>query len=90
MTEAKTESSERDHQLQQIIEAVNMLQEDSTVPRNIKEKMKALVTILQDGSDTSLKVDKALQELDDVADDANLQAFTRTQIWNIVSMLEKI
>ena len=90
MTAAKTEASERDQQLQQIIEAVNMLQEDSSVPRNIKEKMKVLAGILQDGSDTSLKVDKALQELDDVADDTNLQAFTRTQIWNIVSMLEKI
>ncbi len=89
MTTAKT-TSERDEQLQEIIEAVNMLQEDSSVPRNIKEKMKSLIAILQENSDTSMKVDKALQELDDVADDANLQAFTRTQIWNIVSMLEKI
>ncbi len=89
MKETKT-SAERDENINQVIEALTTLQEDSSVPRNIKEKMKALITILQDKSDVSMKVDKALQELDDVADDTNLQAYTRTQIWNIVSMLEKI
>ncbi len=84
------EKSGRDEKLKEILEAVNNLQEDITVPRNIKEKMKALASILQENCDTPLKVDKALQELDEIADDTNLQAYTRTQIWNIVSMLEKI
>ena len=89
MEETKV-TTERDEKLKEIIEAINMLQEDSTVPRNIKEKMKLIISILNNGSDTSMKIDKALQELDEIADDTNLQAFTRTQIWNIVSMLEKI
>ncbi len=80
----------RDEKLKEIIDALNLLQEDSSMPRNIKEKMKTLVAILQENGDISMKVDKALQELDEVADDTNLQAFARTQIWNIVSMLEKI
>ena len=31
--------------------------------------------------------DKALQELDEISDDPNIPSFTRTQIWNIVSIL---
>lgn len=89
MKESKVKS-ERDEKLNEIIEAIRSLQEDSTVPKNIKEKMKVLASILQENSDISLKIDRALQELDEVADDTNIQAYTRTQIWNIVSMLEKI
>ncbi len=86
----KEKMASRDEKLKEIIDALNLLQEDSSMPRNIKEKMKTLVAILQENGDISMKVDKALQELDEVADDTNLQAFARTQIWNIVSMLEKI
>jgi uncharacterized protein (UPF0147 family) len=38
----------------------------------------------------SLRVDKAQQELEEISADANLQPFTRTQLWNIVSLLETI
>jgi transcriptional regulator NrdR family protein len=33
---------------------------------------------------------KHLHELDEIADDTNLQAYTRTQIWNVVSILETL
>ncbi|MBU0461926.1 MAG: UPF0147 family protein, partial [Nanoarchaeota archaeon] len=36
----------------------------------------------------SIRINKALSELDEISDDTNLQAYTRTQIWNIASMLE--
>jgi len=37
-----------------------------------------------------IRINKALHELEEIADDINLQPFTRTQLWNIVSILEKI
>ena len=77
---------------EKIIEVIDALQEvmgDTTVPRNIKEKLSTAITALQDNMDESISVDKALQELEEVADDANLQAYTRTQIWGVVSLLEK-
>jgi len=33
---------------------------------------------------------KALDELDELVSDNNIQQYTRTQIWNVVSLLEKI
>ncbi len=77
-------------QISGILDALLELEQDSAVPRNIKDKIQRTIVTLQGDEDIPIKVDKALQELDDVADDINLQAYTRTQIWNIVSMLEKL
>ncbi|MBI3051285.1 UPF0147 family protein [Candidatus Woesearchaeota archaeon] len=74
----------------EIITALSELEQDNTVPRNIKDRVQRTITALNGNGEMSMKIDKALQELDEVADDINLQAYTRTQIWNIVSMLEKL
>ncbi len=74
----------------EIITALSELEQDNTVPRNIKERVQRTLTALNGNGEMSMKIDKALQELDEAADDINLQAYTRTQIWNIVSMLEKL
>ncbi len=73
-----------------VIAAISELQEDATLPKNVKEKVLALVeTLKSEKLEISLRVDKARQILDEVAEDSNLQSYTRTQVWNIVSMLEK-
>ncbi len=72
-----------------IIETLKELEEDVTVPRNVRSKIQNTVKILQDESETSIKISKALHYLEDIADDVNLQSYTRTQRWNIVSLLEK-
>jgi uncharacterized protein (UPF0147 family) len=81
-----------DDKLHNIIEALQDLVSDSTVPRNIKSKVEGVILILKDENerDTNIRINKALGELDEISDDTNIQAYTRTQIWNIASMLERI
>ena len=58
---------------------------------NIRFKIKnAIAALNDDGKSIGLKVNKSLQELDSLGEEANLPVFTRTQIWNIVSSLERI
>ena len=77
--------------VESIIETISELKEDSTVPKNVKEKVHQILATLKDEkAEISMRVDKALQMLDEIAEDYNLQSYTRTQLWNIVSMLEKI
>jgi len=65
--------------------------EDPTTPKNVKEKMNELSNILkEENGDVSMKIHKVLNELDDIVNDSNMQQFTRTQIWNVASLLEKI
>ncbi|MBW2972217.1 UPF0147 family protein [Candidatus Woesearchaeota archaeon] len=81
-----------DERIQNIIEALEELANDSTVPRNIKAKVSEVISTLREenGQDISIRINKALSSLDEISDDTNIQAYTRTQIWNIASMLEMI
>jgi len=82
----KKETSVKD-----IIASISELRDDTTVPKNVKEKMQAVIQTLNDEKEElSMKIDKVLQILDGVAEDSNLQSYSRTQVWNIVSMLEKV
>lgn len=77
-------------ELENINDSLTELKHDSTIPKNIREKIEEIITVLNDGSDSSIKINKALDTLDEIADDANLEPYIRTQIWNVVSLLEKL
>ena len=78
------------NQFIEIIEILKTLQDDAAVPKNIRLRVQGTVTILESGEESSIKINKALNELDQIANDVNLQSYTRTQIWNIMSVLEKL
>ena len=69
---------------------LNELKGDSTIPKNVKLKIEKVIGILKKNSEVTIKVSKALNELEEVADDVNLESYTRTQVWNVISALEKI
>ena len=78
-----------DERLEGVLEALNELADDNTVPKNVKAKIATVIeTLKSDEGDLSMKINKALSELDEISDDTNLQSYTRTQVWNIASMLE--
>lgn len=77
-------------EIQEVIDALHQLEEDSSVPKNIKNKVSEMIADMKSEKDLSLKVNKSLSELDDISNDVNLPTFVRTQIWGIASMLEKL
>ena len=66
------------------------LKEDLTVPKNVRLKIEKIIQMLNEKTEMQIKISKALNELEEIADDVNLQSYTRTQVWNIISVLEKI
>jgi uncharacterized protein (UPF0147 family) len=66
------------------------LKNDITVPKNVRLKIEKVIEVLNSNLEMPIKVSKALNELEVIADDVNLQSYTRTQIWNVISALEKI
>ncbi len=81
---------EKEKQINDIVEILEELLNEGAVPKNVKDKITVTVNALRDKTEVSIRINKALNELEEVADDPNLQTYTRTQIWNIVSLLEKI
>ncbi|MCK4522301.1 MAG: UPF0147 family protein [Nanoarchaeota archaeon] len=76
--------------IQNVIELLSELSEDTSIPKNVREKTDKIRIVLEEDVDVSIKVNKALNELDEIGNDNNIEPYTRTQIWNIVSLLEKI
>ena len=76
--------------IESIEPALKELKEDATVPKNVKLKIEKAIGILRKNSEITIKVSKALNELEEVADDVNLQSYTRMQVLNVISALEKI
>ena len=80
----------RHKEIEGIEEALAELKDDITVPKNVRLKIEKVMELLNGKTETQIKVSKALNELEEIADDVNLQSYTRTQVWNVVSALEKI
>ncbi len=75
--------------VQEVIQELSAIKEDSDVPKNIRERIREMILSLNsDGEDFQLKVDKTIQNLDDISNDPNLPSFTRTQIWGVMSSME--
>ncbi len=77
-----------DSRVQEIVELLIELQQDSTVPRNAKSRLEVMQRELESEGDLSLKVNKILSDVEEIANDINLPMFIRTQIWSLTSMLE--
>ncbi len=63
--------------------------QDRTVPKNIRsavEQVKASLT--NDKQELAVRINGAVSILDEISGDPNIPVYSRTQIWNIVSMLE--
>ncbi|MBW2978834.1 UPF0147 family protein [Candidatus Woesearchaeota archaeon] len=70
------------------VEMIKEMLEDSSVPKNVRAKLEKTICFLQDKEESKIKVSRALHELEEISSDTNMQADTRTQIFNVVSMLE--
>lgn len=72
-----------------VVTMIKMIAEDRSVPRNIREKCNEIIGILQDSKETiPIKINAAISTFDEISNDVNIPMYTRTQVWNIVSLLE--
>ncbi|MBI4162634.1 MAG: UPF0147 family protein [Candidatus Aenigmarchaeota archaeon] len=78
--------------MQEMPELNSMLDEiadDRTVPRNIRNMILEAKNSLNDRKfEFAVRINNAISILDEVSNDPNIPVYARTQIWNIVSMLE--
>ncbi len=74
-----------------IIPVIEQVVNDRTVPRNIRTKCEESISILKnEGQDIAIRVNTVISTMDEISNDPNIPMYTRTQIWNIVSLLESL
>ncbi|MEM5793199.1 MAG: UPF0147 family protein [Candidatus Aenigmatarchaeota archaeon] len=77
--------------LNPVLNLLGEVAEDRTVPRNIRSAVNEAKSYLEDKTkDMDLKISSAISILDEVINDPNIPMYTRTQIWNIVTILESL
>jgi uncharacterized protein len=77
-------------EINQAINELQELQEDSSVPKNVRNKINSIITSLQQQAETTTKISRALQDLEEISEDNNMQSYTRMQLFNVVSLLEQV
>ena len=77
--------------LKPVMELLDQIINDRTVPRNIRRAVEESKRSLNDENvQPEVRISTAIHLLDEVINDPNMPMYTRTQIWNIVSMLEAV
>jgi uncharacterized protein (UPF0147 family) len=77
--------------LDTIIQALSQIKDDRTVPKNIRASCEECLKDLKNEDDElSVRLSSCIASLDEMSNDPNIPSYTRTQIWNIVSMLEAL
>ena len=72
--------------MEEIHEELLELQEDTSVPKNVRCKLVDINNCLSNLND--LELNKVLDVLDEISNDVNLQSYVRSRIWSLTTMLE--
>lgn len=73
-----------------VIDSMEQLK-DSNVPSNVKDLLdNAIEAMADDDEELSVRVNTATSYLDEISNDPNIAQHTRTEVWNIASMLESV
>ncbi|MFH1664438.1 MAG: UPF0147 family protein [archaeon] len=73
-----------------LIELMDSLIQDTSVPRNIRKVVDDSKQKIENQKELSVNISSAIYLLDDISNDINMPAHARTDIWTIISELEKL
>jgi len=76
--------------LTEVIQNLQLIQDDATIPNHVRKSISETLKALQASGETSIRVSRARQALEEITDNETVEAYTRTQLLNIVSMLEQV
>jgi len=77
--------------MEQVIDGLDMLSQDNSIPRNIRREAEEAKKILMNDNDPlDVRVASVTSLLDELANDPNIPLHGRTLIWNIMSRLEEL
>ena len=77
--------------LSQAKQILNMIADDNTTPRNIRRTAKTASDMLEDEKlSIAARAANAISLLEEISQDPNMPMYSRTRIWNAISVLEGI
>ncbi len=74
---------------EEIIELITDICENESIPKNVRSTLEEIKTLFTCQTiEIGIKIDSAMQAIENMSLDPNLSAFARTKIWNLTNILE--
>ena len=73
-----------------VIDLLEQILNDRTVPKNIRKAAEDSKNVLNTNDSDEVRISTAIHILDEITNDPNMPMYTRTKIWNAVSILEEM
>ena len=87
----KKKLQEYKERIEEAMNVLGMVSEDTTTPRNIRRAAKQSIAALQISENTpAVRAANAISILDEILQDPNMPPYTRVKLWNVMSLLEAI
>ena len=84
-------AAENEDKLNQAVNTINIVVNNTNIPRNIRKVTKEVVDGLKDQrTSIGVRAANAMSVLEEVSQDPNVPSFARVTLWNAVSVLEGI
>lgn len=78
-----------DPNLQNAIAVLETISTDTAVPKNVRKSAQGIIARLNNGTlPFQVRLNSTMQLLDEMSNDPNIPLHTRTQLWQIASLLE--
>ena len=82
---------EIEERIEQAVEVLSEVSQDTTTPRNIRRAAKEAMDVLQVSEHSlAVRASNAISTLDEISQDPNMPPYTRVKLWNVASLLEAI
>jgi uncharacterized protein (UPF0147 family) len=70
-------------------EIIKQINSDFSASNSTKERMKKISKIIKDDSkELAIRTNTCINEVEEMINDPNIDSYLRTQLWNLVSILE--
>ena len=87
----KKKLQEYEERIEEAMNVLGLISEDTTTPRNIRRAAKQSIEVLQLKKNTpAVRASSAISILDDILQDPNMPPYTRVKLWNVMSLVEAI
>ncbi len=87
----KKKLQEYERRIEEAMNVLGLVSEDTTTPRNIRRAAKQSIAALQLSDNTpAVRAANAISILDEILQDPNMPPYTRVKLWNVMSLLEAI
>ena len=87
----KKKLQEYEERIEEAMNVLGLVSEDTTTPRNIRRAAKQSISALQLESNTpAVRAANAISILDEILQDPNMPPYSRVKLWNVMSLLEAI